>query len=257
MNRKLVAAIAIALCSTNVQAEMTTAEKKAYIIASDPAPAGTEYVIQKATDIVIIIPPDQAESVNDQGTERELVAAFVRMNLIYTGHFCKLLCGPTHRWFEWQDVTTKKKYRMFENDTVTALFVDGSTVKFRFIGTAYHCPSGQCFEWKVGTETKPLFKPKKDRKHPGRKGAKDGNGKEKGDHYVHTGNGFGGGGFSLYDPYDPDNWAGPAPGTSSVPVAPAPVAPPVKAPPVVVAPPVVAPPVTATPRVRDGGGSRR
>jgi hypothetical protein len=247
MNRKLVAAIAIALCSTNVQAEMTEAERKAYIIASDPAPAGTEYVIQKATDIVIIIPPERATSVNDQGTERELVAAFVRMNLIYTGHFCKILCGPTHRWFEWQDANTKKMYRMFENDTVTALFVDGSTVKFRFIGTAYHCPSGQCFEWLVGSETRPLIKPPKPRS--GYRSAHPGKGRQ--DHYVPGPNSGPGmvhwSNIKPYDPYDEDNWPGPAPGTSSAPVTPPPV---VKAPAPVVAPTPVAPPRTV---VRDGG----
>lgn len=150
-------------------------EKQVYVMATDPAPPGTEYALLAKDKIIILIPPTTAVTVGDTSTERELIASFVRLNFIFTGRM-RVLFPP--RWFEFEDINTKKRYRFFENDktTITALFADGSTVQFGFIGTAIQCPSGQCFEWQVGTETRPLIRVPRDTRsgvrppHPGTAG---------------------------------------------------------------------------------------
>jgi hypothetical protein len=236
LNHKLVTAIAIALLSTNVQAEMTLAEKKVHVMAIDPG----DYATQALKPIIIPIPPDKGTGVGDHGTERDIVGGVVRLSLIYTGKWSKYpwIQPP---WFEFKDARTQKRYRFMVGDTVTAVFKDLSTVQFEFIGTAYECPSGQCFVWKDGTETPAVIKP---RRNPDRVG-RDHPGKGRRDHYVHTGSDYLAPMGPPYDPYDPDNWSGPAPGHDSrVNTAPAPVT---KTPPV----------VTVTPPVRSGGGGRR
>lgn len=191
MRRILSVAIAAVLFTPIAQAEMTEVEKKVYAMAVDPG----EYAITTAHPIVIIVPPNIASTVNDAGSERELVAGFVRLNLIFTGRFSII-----HRWFEFEDVGSKKRYRFFKDDTITAIFVNGSSVKFKFIGTAFQCPSGLCFVWQEGTETRPIIE-RRNENHPGK-------GREA--RYVHVGSSYSF--FSTpYDPYDPNNWGRPTP----------------------------------------------
>lgn len=190
--------LVILLALTAPVSAQTEAQKQIYVMTVDPPDPGSEYAIMTAEKIVILIPPTVAMTVGDNASERELVAAFIRLNFIFTGRM-RVLIPP--RWFEFEDVNTKKRYRFFENDktTVTALFVDGSTVQFAFIGTAIQCPSGQCFAWVVGTETRPLI-------HPPRRGA-GGIGKGREGHFVASDQ------LRLlgrpYNPYDPANWSGP------------------------------------------------
>jgi hypothetical protein len=248
MKRQLWLSVLLLAASLPASAEMTAEQKQVHIMAIDPAPAGTEYAISMETRqerIVIIIPPDTATGVSDV-LERDLISDYVRLNFVFTGRM-RVLFPP--RWFEFMDVNTKKRYRFFEKDktTITGLFVDGSTVQFAFYGTAIECPSGQCFTWVVGSETKAIIKP------PRRKQNRTGHdhpGKERRNHYVHTGSSPLPG--QPYDPYDLNNWAGPAPDHNSRPIVNA-------APVVAPAPKVVAPaaPVVAPAAPRTGGGGRR
>ena len=153
----------------------------------------------------ISIPSDVSSSVSDDATEREQVEGYIRSNFIWVRGNNPLWQALRGR-FVFMDLRTGWKYRMKEGDNFKAEFADGSSVRFRFIGTV-QCPSGLCFTWVMGSETPPTIVPPKP-PIPRRTGGGEHPGKERGDHYVHTG-GSGPLPGRPYDPYDPNQWATP------------------------------------------------
>ena len=132
----LIAAVLL-LPALPASAEMTEAEKQVYVMALDP---GVYAVDAAGTGMVIRVPRDTADSVFDNANERETIGAYVNDNMHFTGKRDRFHIVP--RWYEYQNFQTGQKVRFFKGNRITVRFVDGSTVKFKYIGFPIQCPGG-------------------------------------------------------------------------------------------------------------------
>jgi hypothetical protein len=109
--------------------------------------------VMKANVIPIIAIPAELGSASNY--QEELLEAYVRLHVVYTGE----VGFDLFRWGDWfgglywtfNDVRTGPlKIKIFLNDTFTASFSDGTTIDFKFMGI--YAPSGLMFQVVPGSE---------------------------------------------------------------------------------------------------------
>ena len=132
MKAKILLSIMIGLFATNAQAQEAQ---------------------EKANVIPMVAIPEELGTAHDY--QEELVEAWVRVNVVYTGVLGFDIYRPGAffggMYFEFRDLRTGlMKVKVFLNDTFTAQFADRSTVEFKFLGI--YAPSGLMFQVVPGSE---------------------------------------------------------------------------------------------------------
>lgn len=152
-----------------------------------------------AVVLPILIPAELARTAT--GGEEELIEGYVVSRvLIPTGRIGRDLTRDGFRvWVEFTDTRSRSTVKVRLNERVLLVFPDGTFRVVRMVGPL--APSGLMFQLQHRDDRRGA----NDAEHPGR-GRRDHGGPLPTMPHGPAGR--------PYDPYDPDNWSGPAPGAS-------------------------------------------
>lgn len=114
--------------------------------------------------------------------EEELVEAYARSRLVYTGEQGTNPFRPAFVWFEFRDIRTGRLVKIYLRDRFTLRFSNGSSLEVEFLGP--FAPSGLFFQVVHGSEQRtPRIGDNRSGEHGGHERGRE-------SHYVYIGGGI-------------------------------------------------------------------